>query len=80
VARCLHVARRHFNVGSGLRSGVEINNGFWSQLALNPDINNALYRMKGRDVIARKPINAETVPAGVNAFQQALTRHSVRQQ
>jgi lipid-binding SYLF domain-containing protein len=71
-----------YALDDGKLSGVEINNGFWSQLVLNPDnnINNTLYRMKGRDVLARKPVNAETVPAGVNAVQQALTRHSARQQ
>ncbi|MDX6695454.1 MAG: hypothetical protein QOF02_3057 [Blastocatellia bacterium] len=70
-----------YALDDGKLSGLEISNGFWTQLVLNPDnnINNVLYRMKGRDVIARKPVNAETLPEGVNAFQQALTRYSVRQ-
>ena len=71
-----------YALDEGKLSGVEIANDIWSKLVLNPDnnINNALYRMKGRDVIARKkPINSQTLPEGVNAFQQALTRYSVRQ-
>lgn len=66
---------------NGKLAGLEVENDFWAQFVLNPDnnINNKLYRMKGRDVLARKPVNTQSLPAGVNAYQQALTRYSVRQ-
>jgi lipid-binding SYLF domain-containing protein len=69
-----------YTLKNGKLAGLEIENDFWSQFVLNPDnnINSKLYHMKGRDVLARKPVNTQSLPAGVQAYQQALTRYSVR--
>ena len=70
-----------YTLRSGKLNGLEIANGIWSQTVLNPDnnINNALYRMKGRDVLAGKPVNSQALPEDVSAFQRALASYSVRQ-
>lgn len=70
-----------YTLRKGKLAGLEVENGFWSQFVLNPDnnINKVLYRMKGRDVLARKPVNTESLPEGVSAYQRALAAYSVRQ-
>lgn len=69
-----------YTLRKGKLAGLEVANNFWSQFVLNPDnnINKMLYRMKGRDVLARKPVSTETLPEGVSAFQRALVGYSVR--
>lgn len=68
-------------LSKGKLSGLEVANNFWGASILNPDnnINNVLYRMKGRDVLAGKPINSQALPEDVSAFQRALVSYSVRQ-
>jgi lipid-binding SYLF domain-containing protein len=60
--------------GAGIKS--DLLNGF----IINEDnnLNKALYEMKGRDVLSGKPINTQSVPAGISTFSQTLTRVSSR--
>jgi hypothetical protein len=47
---------------------------------LNPDnnINNPVYGMKGREVLAGKQIDPSTVVPGITSFQDALTKYFAR--
>lgn len=62
---------------NGRLKGASFGKSFWKGFALNPDnkINKPLYRMKGREVLAGKTIDAATLPAGIPAYQAALQKH-----
>jgi lipid-binding SYLF domain-containing protein len=60
---------------NGKLDGKAIGKGFWKKFVLDPDnnINNPLYGMKGREVLAGQKIaNVETIPEGIAAFRDAL--------
>ena len=44
---------------------------------LDPDnnINKPLYGMKGREVLAGKDVTKPSLPAGINAYQEALNKY-----
>jgi lipid-binding SYLF domain-containing protein len=69
-----------YAVSKGQLIGVSIKSDLLKGFFINPDnnLNKALYGLKGRDVLAGKPINAQPVPASTSAFSQALTRYSSR--
>ena len=50
---------------------------FRKNFLLNPDnnINQPLYNMKGREVLAGKKVEAASLPAGITAYQAALLKH-----
>ena len=50
------------------------------KMQLNPDnnINNPVYGIKGREVLAGKAIDASKVPTGIAAFQAALAKYHNR--
>ncbi len=59
----------------GIRFGQKLKTG------LNPDnnVNNSVYGMKGREVLAgKKPIERSKLPAGIEAFQEALAKYHSR--
>lgn len=62
---------------NGKLDGTAFGKSFWKKFLLNPDnnINKPLYSMKGREVLAGQKIDAQTLPAGVSAFQEALTKY-----
>ncbi len=62
---------------NGKLNGTAFGKSFWKKFLLNPDnnINKPLYGMKGREVLAGQKIEAQTLPAGVSAFQEALTKY-----
>lgn len=67
---------------NGKLANIEADNSSSSRtFILNPDnnINKAIYRMKGSEVLFGKPDDAQSLPEGLNAFPQALTRYLVRQ-
>jgi len=68
------VAYSYYN---GKLSGTVFQKSFWKSFALNPDnkINNPLYHMKGREVLAGKKIDEGSLPSGILAFQEALKKH-----
>jgi lipid-binding SYLF domain-containing protein len=69
-----------YALSKGQLAGVSIKSDLFKGFIINPDnnLNKALYEMKGRDVLAGKPINAQSVPMGVSTFSQTLTRYSSR--
>jgi lipid-binding SYLF domain-containing protein len=54
----------------------------FKNFAVNPDnnINKPVYGMKGREVLAGKPIVAASVPPGIVAFQEILQKYYPREQ
>jgi hypothetical protein len=70
------VAYAFFN---GRLSGTAFGKSFWKSFALNPDnnINNPVYGMKGREVLAGKPVDPAIVP-GIASFQEALVKYFAR--
>jgi lipid-binding SYLF domain-containing protein len=71
------VAYAFFN---GRLSGTAFGKSFWKSFALNPDnnINNPVYGMKGREVLAGKPVDPATVVPGIASFQEALVKYFAR--
>jgi lipid-binding SYLF domain-containing protein len=60
---------------------IEVDGKVDQTFVLGPDnnMNQAIYGMKGSEVLFGKAINSQTLPEGLDAFQQALTRYFVRQ-
>jgi lipid-binding SYLF domain-containing protein len=66
---------------NGRLADIDIDNKASSRtFILNPDndMNKAVYRMKGSEVLFGQPVNSQSLPEGLNAFQQALVRYFVR--
>jgi lipid-binding SYLF domain-containing protein len=63
----------------GLR-GQNLRSGSWKAIGLGQDnnINQGLYGIKGREILAGKVISAASIPSGISAFQQALERYYSR--
>ena len=53
----------------------------WKGFALNPDnkINTPLYGAKGREVLAGKKVDPASLPTGIPAYQEALTKYCGKQ-
>jgi lipid-binding SYLF domain-containing protein len=68
------LAYAYFN---GKLKGTAFGKSFWKNFGLNPDnnINKPLYGMKGREVLGGKEVNAASVPAGIDAYQDALQKY-----
>jgi lipid-binding SYLF domain-containing protein len=62
---------------NGKLNGTAFGKSFWKKFLLDPDnnINNPLYAMKGREVLAGQKIDSQSLPAGISAFQEALTKY-----
>jgi SH3 domain-containing YSC84-like protein 1 len=62
---------------NGKLKGTEFGKSFWKNFALNPDnkINNPLYGVKGREVLAGKKVDTASLPAGIPAYQAALQKY-----
>jgi hypothetical protein len=59
--------------------GMKFGKRFKMQLDPDNNINNPLYGMKGREVLAGKqPVDSTKVPAGIAAFQEAVTKYHSR--
>jgi len=65
---------------NGKLSGTGISGNFFNTFLLNPDnkINQPLYGIKGREVLAGQRVDAASLPAGITAFQEALQKHYAR--
>jgi hypothetical protein len=65
---------------NGKLSGTGISGNFFNTFLLNPDnkINQPLYGIKGREVLAGQRVDAASLPAGIPAFQEALQKHYPR--
>ncbi len=68
------LAYAYFN---GKLKGAAFGKSFWKKFLLNPDnnINKPVYGMKGREVLAGKEINQASLPAGIEAYQEALNKY-----
>jgi lipid-binding SYLF domain-containing protein len=68
------LAYAYFN---GKLEGTAFGKSFWKSFLLNPDnnINTPLYGMKGREVLAGKKVETSSLPAGINAYQEALQKY-----
>jgi len=68
------LAYAYFN---GKLKGTAFGKSFWKSFLLNPDnnINTPLYGMKGREVLAGKKVETVSLPAGINAYQEALQKY-----
>jgi lipid-binding SYLF domain-containing protein len=68
------LAYTYFN---GKLKGTTFGKSFWKSFLLNPDnnINTPLYGMKGREVLAGKKVDTTMLPAGINAYQEALQKY-----
>ncbi|HLL77738.1 MAG TPA: lipid-binding SYLF domain-containing protein [Pyrinomonadaceae bacterium] len=62
---------------NGRLKGIEFKKGFMKNFGLNPDnnINKPLYGMKGREVLAGKKVDDASLPAGITAYREALTKY-----
>ena len=62
---------------NGKLNGAAFGKSFWKKFLLDPDnnINKPLYGMKGREVLAGQEVDSQTLPAGISAFQEALTKY-----
>jgi lipid-binding SYLF domain-containing protein len=63
---------------NGKLDGKSFGTSFWKKFSLDPDnnINNPLYGMKGREVLAGKNIETTaTIPSGISTFQQSLQKY-----
>lgn len=62
---------------NGKLNGTAFGKSFWKKFLLDPDnnINNPLYGMKGREVLTGQKIDSQSLPAGIAAFQEALTKY-----
>jgi len=62
---------------NGKLNGTAFGKSFWKKFLLDPDnnINKPLYGMKGREVLAGQKIDSQTLPAGISALQEALTKY-----
>lgn len=71
------VAYAFFN---GRLSGTAFGKSFWKSFGLNPDnnINNPVFGMKGREVLAGKQIDPSTVIPRISSFQEALAKYYSR--
>ncbi|MEK6325540.1 MAG: lipid-binding SYLF domain-containing protein [Acidobacteriota bacterium] len=71
-----------YTLYKGILVGAGLGGGFFKSFLLNPDnnLNKPLYGVKGRDVLAGKEIDPQSVPAGINAFPQALNEYYSLQQ
>lgn len=58
-------------------TGENLKGRVWRAVGLSPDnnINQALYGVKGREVLAGKEIPSNAVPTRISAFQQALQKY-----
>lgn len=68
------IAYAYFN---GELKGVSFGNSSWKSFALNPDnnINQPLYGMKGREVLAGTEVKVSAIPPGITPFFAALEKH-----
>jgi lipid-binding SYLF domain-containing protein len=71
------IAYAYYN---GRLNGTAFGTSFWKAFGLNPDnnINNPVYGMKGREVLAGRQIDPATVLPGITSFQDALTKYYAR--
>lgn len=62
---------------NGKLKGTAFGKSFWKSFLLNPDnnINTPLYGMKGREVLSGKKVDTASLPAGINAYQEALQKY-----
>src|SRR5947209_1443256 len=62
---------------NGKLKGINFGDSFWKNFMLDPDnkINTPLYGVKGREVLAGKKVNTESLPAGIPAYQEALQKY-----
>jgi len=62
---------------NGKLNGTAFGKSFWKKFLLDPDnnINKPLYGMKGREVLVGQEVDSQTLPAGISAFQEALTKY-----
>lgn len=62
---------------NGKLKGTAFGKSFWKNFLLNPDnnINNPLYGMKGREVLAGKRVETGALPSGILAYQEALQKY-----
>jgi hypothetical protein len=62
---------------NGKLNGTAFGKSFWKKFLLDPDnkINKPLYGMKGREVLAGQKVDPATLPSGISAYQEALTKH-----
>jgi lipid-binding SYLF domain-containing protein len=68
------LAYAYFN---GKLKGTDFGKSFWKSFLLNPDnnINKPLYGMKGREVLAGAKVKADSLPAGIPAYQEMLQKY-----
>lgn len=71
------VAYSYYN---GRLSGKGFSSSFWKVFALNPDnnINNPVYGLKGREVLAGASVDTAKVLEGISVYQEALVKHYSR--
>lgn len=71
------IAYAYYN---GRLDGKAFGSSFWKAFGLNPDnnINKPVYGVKGREVLAGKPIDPATVLPGIASFQDALIKYYAR--
>ncbi|HEV8366989.1 MAG TPA: hypothetical protein VGQ39_03470 [Pyrinomonadaceae bacterium] len=62
---------------NGKLNGKAFGTSFWKSFGLNPDnnINNPVYGIKGREVLAGANVNPANVLAGIPAYQEALLKY-----
>ena len=62
---------------NGKLKGINFGDSFWKNFMLDPDnkINTPLYGVKGREVLAGKKVNTESLPAGIPAYHEALQKY-----
>jgi lipid-binding SYLF domain-containing protein len=65
---------------NGRLSGKGFNSSFWKVFALNPDnnINNPVYGLKGREVLAGANVDTARLLEGISDYQEALIKHYSR--
>lgn len=68
------LAYAYFN---GKLKGTDFGKSFWKKFSLDPDnnINNPLYGMKGREVLAGKHVDTGSLSSGIPAYQAALQKY-----
>jgi hypothetical protein len=68
------LAYSYFN---GRLYGTSFGKSFWKAFNLNPDnnINNPVYGLKGREVLAGKRIDPAVVIPGISSYRDALIKY-----
>jgi hypothetical protein len=68
------LAYAYFN---GRLKGTAFGKSFWKNFMLNPDnnINKPLYGMKGREVLVGRKVDTASLPAGIQAYKEALQKY-----